>query len=168
VVFPFRIGGVFHVKSCVSAMIDLVLLHIPYVVHNTWSQTDWKKLNEIFVWTVVSVERNKIFCWWDVYWTIWCMTLVGINQAPRENDSHRQPVSRYSRKGRLVEHSIVYKYKERKSNSPIFCLKFFTSDYVLWRWKPKIQPMHINLAFSVNVLLTYMTFRPCVVPRANH
>jgi hypothetical protein len=32
VVFPLHIGGVFHVKSCVSA-IDLVLLHIPYVVH---------------------------------------------------------------------------------------------------------------------------------------
>jgi hypothetical protein len=34
VVFPLRIGGVFHVKSCVSAVIDFVLLHIPYVVHN--------------------------------------------------------------------------------------------------------------------------------------
>jgi hypothetical protein len=34
VVFPLRIGGVFHVKSCVSAVIDFVLLHIPYVVDN--------------------------------------------------------------------------------------------------------------------------------------
>jgi hypothetical protein len=34
VVFSLRIGGVFHVKSCVSAVIDFVLLHIPYVVHN--------------------------------------------------------------------------------------------------------------------------------------
>ena len=37
------------------------------------------------------------------------------NQAPRENDSHRQLVSRYLRKGRLVEHSIVYKYKENQT-----------------------------------------------------
>jgi hypothetical protein len=36
VVFPLRIGGVFHVKSCVSAAIDFVLLHIPYVVDNKW------------------------------------------------------------------------------------------------------------------------------------
>jgi hypothetical protein len=36
VVFPLRIGGVFHVKSCVSAVIDLVLLHIPYAVHNKY------------------------------------------------------------------------------------------------------------------------------------
>jgi hypothetical protein len=35
VVFSLRIGGVFHVKSCVSAMIDFVLLHIPYVGDNT-------------------------------------------------------------------------------------------------------------------------------------
>jgi hypothetical protein len=35
VVFSLRIGGVFHVKSYVSAVIDFVLLHIPYVVRNT-------------------------------------------------------------------------------------------------------------------------------------
>jgi hypothetical protein len=34
VVFPLRIGGVFHVKSCVSVEIDFVLLYIPYVVRN--------------------------------------------------------------------------------------------------------------------------------------
>jgi hypothetical protein len=34
VVFPLRIEEVFHVKSCVSAVIDFVLLHIPYVVDN--------------------------------------------------------------------------------------------------------------------------------------
>jgi hypothetical protein len=32
--FSLCIGGVFHVKSCVSAVIDFDLLHIPYVVHN--------------------------------------------------------------------------------------------------------------------------------------
>jgi hypothetical protein len=36
VVFPLRIEGVFHVKSCVFVVIDFVLLHIPYVVYNRY------------------------------------------------------------------------------------------------------------------------------------
>jgi dienelactone hydrolase len=34
VVFPLYIEGVFHVKSCISAVIDFVLLRIPSVVDN--------------------------------------------------------------------------------------------------------------------------------------
>jgi hypothetical protein len=36
--FSLRIGGFFHVKSCVSAVIDFVLLHIPYVGDNSYIQ----------------------------------------------------------------------------------------------------------------------------------
>ena len=38
VVFPLRIGGVFHVKSCVSAVFwSCVLRRLSAVIHNTWN-----------------------------------------------------------------------------------------------------------------------------------